>query len=183
MARGAGPRSLEQDGGRRRIALDPWPAGQARRAAQPAAPIACAAPTVPKAWRLRSIACGSTFRCGPRAGSVRAVQVDSGSESMAVPGSSRGSSSPAPTPKPRSMFSRLARPSSTAPWSAATELGDMSSIPAPTCRSTSTKSSNGVGAFHHLYNNHRPHRALAGMTPAKHPSISRAKHAPPSHMS
>ena len=40
-----------------------------------------------------------------------------------------------------------------------------------------------VDAFQHLYNNHRPHGALAGMTPAKYLSISRAKEPPPSHMS
>jgi putative transposase len=40
-----------------------------------------------------------------------------------------------------------------------------------------------VDAFQHLYNNHRPHGALAGMTPAKYLSITRAKEAAPSHMS
>jgi putative transposase len=40
-----------------------------------------------------------------------------------------------------------------------------------------------VDAFQHLYNNHGPHGALAGMTPAKYLSITRAKEAPPSHMS
>jgi putative transposase len=40
-----------------------------------------------------------------------------------------------------------------------------------------------VEAFQHLYNHHRPHGALAGMTPAKYLSIRRAKETPPSHMS
>jgi putative transposase len=40
-----------------------------------------------------------------------------------------------------------------------------------------------VDAFQHLYNNHRPHGALAGMTPAKYLSIRRAAENPPSHMS
>ena len=40
-----------------------------------------------------------------------------------------------------------------------------------------------VDAFQHLYNNHRPHGALAGMTPAKYLSIRRAKETQPSHMS
>lgn len=40
-----------------------------------------------------------------------------------------------------------------------------------------------VDAFQHLYNHHRPHGALAGMTPAKYLSIRRAKETPPSHMS
>ena len=41
-----------------------------------------------------------------------------------------------------------------------------------------------VDAFQHLYNNHRPHGALAGLTPAKYLSIRRATQTPhPSHMS
>ena len=40
-----------------------------------------------------------------------------------------------------------------------------------------------VDAFQHLYNNHRPHDALAGLTPAKYLSIRRANQTPPSHMS
>ena len=40
-----------------------------------------------------------------------------------------------------------------------------------------------VGAFQHLYNNHRPHGALAGKTPAEYLSIRRANETPPSHMS
>ena len=40
-----------------------------------------------------------------------------------------------------------------------------------------------VDAFQHLYNNHRPHGALAGLTPAKYLSIRRANQTPPSHMS
>jgi putative transposase len=40
-----------------------------------------------------------------------------------------------------------------------------------------------VDAFQHLYNHHRPHGALAGMTPAKYLSIRQAKETPPSHMS
>lgn len=40
-----------------------------------------------------------------------------------------------------------------------------------------------VEAFQHLYNHHRPHGALAGMTPAKYLSIRRANQTPPSHMS
>ena len=40
-----------------------------------------------------------------------------------------------------------------------------------------------VDAFQNLYNNHRPHGALAGMTPAKYLSIRRASQTPPSHMS
>lgn len=40
-----------------------------------------------------------------------------------------------------------------------------------------------VDAFQHLYNHHRPHGALAGMTPAKYLSIRRAKQTQSSHMS
>jgi putative transposase len=40
-----------------------------------------------------------------------------------------------------------------------------------------------VDAFQHLYNHHRPHGALAGLTPAKYLSIRRATETPPSHMS
>lgn len=40
-----------------------------------------------------------------------------------------------------------------------------------------------VDAFQHLYNNHRPHGALAGLTPAKYLSIRRANETSPSHMS
>ena len=40
-----------------------------------------------------------------------------------------------------------------------------------------------VDAFQHLYNHHRPHGALAGLTPAKSLSIRRAEEAAPSHMS
>ena len=40
-----------------------------------------------------------------------------------------------------------------------------------------------VDAFQNLYNNHRPHDVLAGMTPAKYLSIRRASQTPPSHMS
>jgi putative transposase len=40
-----------------------------------------------------------------------------------------------------------------------------------------------VDAFQHLYNHHRPHGALAGMTPAKYLSIRRAGETAPSHMS
>jgi putative transposase len=40
-----------------------------------------------------------------------------------------------------------------------------------------------VDAFQHLYNNHRPHGALAGLTPAKYLAIRRANQTPPSHMS
>jgi putative transposase len=40
-----------------------------------------------------------------------------------------------------------------------------------------------VDAFQHLYNHHRPHGALAGMTPAKYLSIRRAKETQSSHMS
>jgi transposase InsO family protein len=40
-----------------------------------------------------------------------------------------------------------------------------------------------VDAFQHLYNNHSPHGALAGLTPAKYLSIRRANQTPPSHMS
>jgi putative transposase len=40
-----------------------------------------------------------------------------------------------------------------------------------------------VDAFQHLYNHHRPHGALAGMTPANYLSIRRAKETQPSHMS
>ena len=40
-----------------------------------------------------------------------------------------------------------------------------------------------VDAFQHLYNHHRPHGALAGITPAKYLSIRRAGEAAPSHMS
>ena len=38
-------------------------------------------------------------------------------------------------------------------------------------------------AFQNLYNNHRPHGALAAMTPAKRLSIGRASQTPPFHMS
>jgi putative transposase len=38
-----------------------------------------------------------------------------------------------------------------------------------------------VQAFQHLYNNHRPHGALAGLTPAKFLAIPRANQTPPSH--
>ena len=41
-----------------------------------------------------------------------------------------------------------------------------------------------VDAFQHLYNHHRPHGALAGLTPAKYLSIRPANQTPPpSHMS
>jgi len=40
-----------------------------------------------------------------------------------------------------------------------------------------------VDAFQHLYNHHRPHGALAGMTPAKYLSKRRAADPAPSHMS
>jgi putative transposase len=40
-----------------------------------------------------------------------------------------------------------------------------------------------VDAFQHLYNNHRPHGPLAGLTPAKYLAIRRANQTPPSHMS
>ena len=40
-----------------------------------------------------------------------------------------------------------------------------------------------VDAFQHLYNHHRPHGALAAMTPAKYLSIRRAQETQPSHMS
>ncbi len=39
-----------------------------------------------------------------------------------------------------------------------------------------------LDAFQHLYNHHRPHGALAGLTPAQYLSNHRAKAAPPSHM-
>jgi transposase InsO family protein len=40
-----------------------------------------------------------------------------------------------------------------------------------------------VDAFQHLYNHHRPHGALAGLTPAKYLSLRRAEEPPPSHIS
>jgi transposase InsO family protein len=40
-----------------------------------------------------------------------------------------------------------------------------------------------VDAFQHLYNHHRPHGALAGLTPAKYLSIRRAAQTTPSHIS
>ncbi len=39
-----------------------------------------------------------------------------------------------------------------------------------------------VQAFQHLYNHHRPHGALAGMTPAQYLSARRANESPQSHM-
>ena len=40
-----------------------------------------------------------------------------------------------------------------------------------------------LDAFQHLYNHHRPHGALAGLTPAAHLQRQRANEAPTSHMS
>ena len=40
-----------------------------------------------------------------------------------------------------------------------------------------------VDAFQHLYNHHRPHGALAAMTPARRLSIRRAEETQPSHIS
>jgi transposase InsO family protein len=40
-----------------------------------------------------------------------------------------------------------------------------------------------VDAFQHLYNNHRPHGALAGLTPAQYLSQRRARESPKAHMS
>ena len=40
-----------------------------------------------------------------------------------------------------------------------------------------------VDAFQHLYNHHRPHGALAGLTPAQYLNSRRAKQTPPAHMS
>jgi hypothetical protein len=57
-------------------------------------------------------------------------------EASSWPNSSR----PAPTPKSPSMSFRRDRQSSTAPSNAATAPGAMSSMPAPTCRATSTRS-------------------------------------------
>jgi transposase InsO family protein len=39
-----------------------------------------------------------------------------------------------------------------------------------------------LDSFQHLYNNHRPHGALAGLTPAQYLSKRRADGTPPSHM-
>lgn len=40
-----------------------------------------------------------------------------------------------------------------------------------------------VDAFQHLYNHHRPHGALDGLTPAEYLSICRDRMTQPSHMS
>lgn len=40
-----------------------------------------------------------------------------------------------------------------------------------------------IDSFQHLYNHHRPHGALDGMTPAKHLAKLQAQETPPSHMS
>ena len=40
-----------------------------------------------------------------------------------------------------------------------------------------------VDAFQHLYNHHRPHGALAGLTPAQYLNSRRANQTPPAHMS
>ena len=39
-----------------------------------------------------------------------------------------------------------------------------------------------VDAFQHLYNHHRPHGALAGLTPAQYLNSRRANQTPPAHM-
>ena len=46
----------------------------------------------------------------------------------------------------------------------------------------SDKIADRVDAFQHLYNNHRPHGALAGMTPTKYLSIRPARKTHPPHM-
>ncbi|MCA6244239.1 MAG: transposase, partial [Phenylobacterium sp.] len=40
-----------------------------------------------------------------------------------------------------------------------------------------------LDSFQHLYNHHRPHGALAGMTPARYLARLQASVTPPSHMS
>jgi len=39
-----------------------------------------------------------------------------------------------------------------------------------------------LDSFQHPYNHHRPHGALAGLTPAAHLAKRRAEQTPPSHM-
>ncbi len=39
-----------------------------------------------------------------------------------------------------------------------------------------------LDAFQHLYNHHRPHGALDGLTPARDLAQPQAKETPPSHM-
>ncbi|MBW3560580.1 MAG: integrase core domain-containing protein [Proteobacteria bacterium] len=39
-----------------------------------------------------------------------------------------------------------------------------------------------LDSFQHLYNHHRPHGALDGMTPARHLAKLQAEETPPSHM-
>ncbi|MEO8811918.1 MAG: integrase core domain-containing protein, partial [Caulobacteraceae bacterium] len=40
-----------------------------------------------------------------------------------------------------------------------------------------------LDSFQHLYNHHRPHGALGGMTPANYLAQRQAAETPPSHMS
>ena len=114
---------------------------------------------------------------------VRAVQIDGGSEFMAVPGPVPGieqacadATIPLYVLPPRSPKLNGAVERCNGAWRY--EFYACSDLPLDI-----DKIAKRVEAFQHLCNNHRPHGALAGMTPAKYLSIRRATETPPSHMS